>query len=102
MERVAASKPFKGAYAKHKRALERVFDLERAKCRETVYKRDGGCCVRCGTPLKLHPSDEGADWYNVANINEIRPRSLGGNPLDPDQCNTLCAECHTGKGHHAP
>ena len=74
--------------------------LTEAKCREAVYKRDGGCCVRCGKPLKLNPSDEGADWYNVANINETRPRSLGGDPLNPDEQTTLCAGCHTGSGRH--
>lgn len=41
------------------------------------------------------------DWWNVANINEKQPRSLGGDPLDLANTETLCAECHTGKGYHA-
>lgn len=56
--------------------------------------------MKCGSPLYLNASDEGADWYNVANINEKRPRSLGGDPLDPNGQDTRCAKCHTGKGRH--
>ena len=81
---------------------KRQFAKARKSCRAARYAKDGGCCVRCGKPLKLNPSDEGADWYNVANINEKRPRSLGGDPLNPDGQNTLCAGCHTGSGRHIP
>jgi hypothetical protein len=31
----------------------------------------------------------------------IDTKGLGGNPLNPDEQNTLCADCHTGKGYHA-
>ena len=87
----------------HKRVkarLKRLWQKARQRSREMRYERDGGCCVRCGRPLKLKPSDEGADWWNVANINEVRPRSLGGDPLNPDEQTTLCAACHTGSGRH--
>ncbi len=98
--RSAIPKPFKGEWAKHKRRLERLFDADRQACRKTVYERDGGCCVRCGKPLKLLPS-EARHELEIANINEIVPRSLGGDPCDPANCNTLCSQCHTGKGYHA-
>lgn len=101
IRRQASPKPFKGDYARHKRRLERLFSTERDRCREAVYERDGGCCVRCGKPLKLNPSDDGADWYNVANIHEKHLRSLGGSSIDPENCETLCSSCHTGNGHHA-
>ena len=89
--------PWKKVKARRKREWQRA----RKSCRAARYMKDGGCCVRCGTPLKLNPSDEGADWYTVANIHETRPRSLGGDPLNPDEQETLCAGCHTGKGWHA-
>lgn len=80
---------------------KRQFAKARKASRAARYAMDGGRCVRCKRPLYLNPSDEGADWFNVANINEKRPRSLGGDPLDPKGQNTLCAGCHTGKGYHA-
>lgn len=87
-------------YARVKARRERKWREERKAARAERYRRDEGKCVRCGKHLFLNPSDEGADWYNVANINEIRPRSLGGDPLNPDGQETLCADCHTGKGRH--
>lgn len=79
---------------------KRQFAKARKAARAERYRLDGGRCVRCKKPLHLNPSDEGADWFNVANINEKRPRSLGGDPLDPKGQNTLCASCHTGSGRH--
>lgn len=79
---------------------KRQFAKARKAALAETYNRDGGRCVRCRRPLYLNPSDEGADWFNVANINEKRPRSLGGDPLDSKGQNTLCAGCHTGKGRH--
>lgn len=80
---------------------KRQFAKARKTCRAARYLKDGGRCVRCKKPLYLNPSDEGADWFNVANINEKKPRSLGGSATDVENANTLCAGCHTGKGHHA-
>src|SRR5678809_537546 len=100
MERTALPKPYKGELRllkarKHRRECEL-----RDACRAFVYNRDGGCCVRCGKPLKLKLADA-SGWWDVANINEKRPRSLGGDPTDPENCETLCAGCHTGQGYHA-
>lgn len=80
---------------------KRTFAKARKSCRAARYVLDGGRCVRCGKRLHLNPSDEGADWFNVANIHEVKPRSLGGNPLDPKGQETLCSDCHTGSGVHA-
>lgn len=88
--------PWKRVKARRKREFAKA----RKACRSAVYARDGGQCVRCGKRLFLNPSDEGADWFNVANINEKRPRSLGGSAIDPESANTLCAGCHTGTGRH--
>ena len=93
---IAKPEPRKRAKARRKRE----FAKKRKAARAERYALDGGRCVRCKRPLYLNPSDEGADWFNVANINEKRPRSLGGDPLDPKGQNTLCAGCHTGKGRH--
>lgn len=79
---------------------DRAFAKARKACREVVYARVEGKCQRCQKPLYLNPSDEGADWYNVANINEMTPRSLGGDSTDPESCDCLCARCHTGSGRH--
>jgi len=95
-----ATNPKPEPYKRVKARRRRIFAKARKVARAERYARDGGCCVRCGVPLKLNPLDEGADWFNVANINEKRPRSLGGNPLNPDEQNTLCAGCHTGSGRH--
>lgn len=87
----------------HKRVKarrRRQFAKARQACRAARYAMDGGCCVRCGKPLKLNPSDEGADWFNVANINERVSRSRGGSAIDVENTNTLCADCHTGQGRH--
>lgn len=65
----------------------------RKSCREIVYNRDGGCCVICGTPLVLNPVDAPHE-FAIAHIDEILKRSQGGDPTDPDNCQTLCHRCH--------
>lgn len=97
----SASATFKPESRKKQKAREdRQWGKDRAACRLKVYTDAGGCCERCGRPLKLNPNDEGATEFNVANINEKVPRSLGGDALDHTNCSCLCAGCHTGKGYH--
>jgi len=101
LQRTASPKPLRGTQARLKARGARHQAKARKACREARYVLDGGCCVRCGVPLKLNPSDEGADWFNVANIHEKIPRSLGGSATDVANTETLCAGCHTGTGRHA-
>lgn len=91
-QRLAIPKP--EPRGKLKARLERQHAILREAARKIAYDRAGGCCEACGTPLKLNPSDEGADWYNVANVHEITPRSLGGSDIDERNLRVLCARDH--------
>jgi predicted HNH restriction endonuclease len=86
--------------AKLKARLERQHAILRDAARRVVYTRAGGCCEVCGVPLKFSLNEPGADWYNVAHINEIRPRSLGGSDIDVSNLNCKCPKCHVGRGFH--
>lgn len=86
-------------HKKVKARRKRHFQQEREMAREARWEMDGRCCARCGKPVVLKWSE--GDWWNVANIHERIPRSLGGSPLDLDNLETTCSECHTGKGYHA-
>lgn len=85
---------------KVKARKKREFAKKRKAARAERYAKDGGRCVRCTRKLVLDPRDARHE-FEIANIHEVKPRSLGGNPLDPKGQETLCARCHTGKGHHA-
>lgn len=93
-------KPAKGTHKRLKAKRKREWLVARKATRSTVYEAGKAKCVDCGRWLYLNLSEEGADWFNVANINEIIPRSLGGSAIDPANCNIKCAGCHTGKGSH--
>lgn len=63
---------------------------ERSAVRAAVHERDRGCVavdlvpsVRCAGPL---------------DVDEIKPRSGGGDPYDPDHCQVLCRAHHDWKG----
>jgi 5-methylcytosine-specific restriction endonuclease McrA len=79
-------------------ARDRMEQAARNVCRAMVYARDGGRCVRCGRALVLQPQDA-RHVFDVAHIHERIPRSLGGSPYDPLNCETLCAKCHIGGEH---
>lgn len=71
----------------------------RRVCRETVIAREHGRCQRCGVRVE----DGLPEWHRRrAEVNEIVPRSRGGDPTDPDGCELLCAGCHRPNGRHAP
>ena len=95
----AQPRPAKGSQARLKARRRRQFARDRKACRAARYALDGGCCVRCGTPLKLTLQE--GDWWNVANIHERHPRSLGGSAIDVANTETVCSACHVGKGFHA-
>lgn len=98
--RNAPPKPERRRYAKNRAKAKRK--LTRAQVRETVYRRERMRCERCDRRTKL-PKDclWGGDPL-MAHVNERVPRSLGGNPLDPDNCELVCQECHLPNGQHAP
>lgn len=73
--------------------------LSRAKCRAIVFLREKDRCERC----KRKVTDDCWPWQpERAHVNEKVPRSLGGSPYDPDNCELLCRECHMPGGQHAP
>ena len=86
-------------YKKVKARRQRQWQAARDRVREARWEADGRCCVRCGKPVVLKLAE--GDWWNVANIHEKQPRSLGGDPLSLANTETLCAGCHVGKGYHA-
>lgn len=55
----------------------------RALCRRLVYERR----------LVLNAADA-ATVFEIANIHEVVPRSLGGSATDPLNCRCLCHACH--------
>lgn len=73
--------------------------MTRRQCRAVVIARACGCCERCG----LRVSDDLPEWHpRRAEVNERVPRSRGGDPADPDNCELLCGSCHRPNGRHAP
>jgi hypothetical protein len=52
-----------------------------SELRERVLKRDGKC-IRCGILI------------GVFEVHHIKPISEGGNEFDPNNCMTLCYDCH--------
>lgn len=76
-----------------KAKAERQYTKDRAICRQIVYDRARGCCEWCGRPLVLKPQDARYE-AEIANIDEIVPRSKGGDPTDPRNCRCLCHDCH--------
>ena len=64
-----------------------------------MFKREHSTCQRCGRPV----TDDCWPWEDRrAQVNELEPRSLGGDPLDPDNCELTCRKCHFVNGQHAP
>jgi 5-methylcytosine-specific restriction endonuclease McrA len=83
--------------SKGKRKAERVRQLTRAQCRAAVIRREHSRCQRCGRTV----TDDCWPWEpQRAHVHEIVPRSLGGDPHDPNGCQLLCAACHLPNGVH--
>lgn len=81
---------------KRKSAADRKWDQARERCRFDVWRRQMGCCARCGVPLKLKPS-EARHEFEIMNVDEEPPRSKGGDPLNPRDCIGFCYKCHRDK-----
>lgn len=97
----AQPKPERAERKAKKKKAERVRALTRAQVRQIVFTRAHGRCERCQRCVSfdvLPYKDERAQ------VNENPPRSLGGDPLDPNQCELTCRACHFGgpSGAHAP
>lgn len=88
---------FKKTIQLEREAKERAEDRATAKareiCRYKTFMRAEGCCERCGRSLVLRPSDARHE-FEIANVHEEPPRSLGGDPLDPSITVCLCCHCH--------
>jgi 5-methylcytosine-specific restriction endonuclease McrA len=65
----------------------------RKSCRAARFQRAGGCCEVCGRPVKLHVSEARSVW-EIANVHEVKPRSLGGSAVDVTNTKVLCLDCH--------
>jgi len=63
------------------------FNFTWSGIRESVWKRDGKKCVKCGRVLSL----------NDAQIDHVVAIINGGDYFDKDNLQTLCKECHVRK-----
>ena len=55
-----------------------------ARLRREVFRRDAYRCRKCGRAGRLE-------------ADHIRPLNRGGAALDPENCQSLCRECHFRK-----
>lgn len=75
----------------------------RAQVVAWVWMNRRGLCERCGKkckkPVETYPTDP-----DRGEVNDIVPRSLGGDPLDVKNQEFVCFACHHGgkSGAHAP
>lgn len=92
---LAKPEPYKRVVARRRRRKVAA----RAKCRAIVFALAGGRCARCRNRV----SDSVPEWSPYrAHVNELVPRSKGGDPTNPDHCELLCQDCHMPNGRHAP
>ena len=74
----------------------------REACLDAVWNRSGdaveiGLSGRCEACRKTVWRYSGSPMMQ-GHVHEIKPRSLGGDPTDPNGCQLLCPVCH-GKAH---
>jgi 5-methylcytosine-specific restriction endonuclease McrA len=67
---------------------KQIFDL--------VYRRDGGCCVYCGIPVR-HRARGSHRALDLATLDHRIPRSIGG-PTVPDNLVLACHACNNARG----
>lgn len=72
------------AHAARKRTAWGEYLAARHACRRAVIARDGHRCRICGK----HGNDVGYE------VHEVLPRSLGGDPTNPDECVLVCGRDH--------
>lgn len=78
--------------ARTKRRKLTAKQAKRRICVEAVWGRAHRRCETCKVPVR-RPS-EASTPFVIGHVHEIRPRSLGGDPTDPDLCVLLCPRCH--------
>jgi 5-methylcytosine-specific restriction endonuclease McrA len=81
----------------------RVQQRSRRQCVEIVWRREHSRCERCGRTVLR--KTECYPWQDEAgHVNELIPKSRGGDPTDPANCELVCRACHFGgpSGAHAP
>jgi 5-methylcytosine-specific restriction endonuclease McrA len=82
---------------------ERAYLKARKECLRVVWLRAGSRCQRCGRGVLRPERTSGWEPW-TGQVNELTPRSRGGDPLDPENCELVCKQCHFGgpSGAHAP
>lgn len=69
---------------------------QRIKLFETIFARDGGCCVYCG--VATHRLGKGlARSPALATLDHVLPRSQGG-PLNASNLVLACQACNNQRG----
>ncbi len=71
-------------------AKQAAYEAARAACRQRVIVREQARCRIC----QRHASDVGGQ------VHEIVPRSLGGDPLNPQEAVLVCRQDHRDLTEH--
>lgn len=89
--------------AVEKAKKDAAHSLTRRQVVARVWLRDKGRCVRCNKKCKSKAETYPLD-PDRGEVNDIVPRSKGGNPLDMTNQELICRACHFGgpSGAHAP
>ena len=80
--------------ARQKARADRAYAKARARCVLTVFMRERARCETCKRIVR-HKDDPRVTEFNIGHVHEDPPRSLGGDPLDPNQCHLHCNKCHS-------
>jgi 5-methylcytosine-specific restriction endonuclease McrA len=79
--------------ATEKKIRRRIAQLTRRQVVLKVWLRDMGHCCGCGRKCRpvseTYPTDP-----DRGEVHDIRPRSLGGDPLSVENNQLLCKSCH--------
>jgi hypothetical protein len=89
---------------KEKARADRRFEKARQLARYEAFKHFGGCCWKCGVPLKLKVS-EARHEFEIAHAHELDARSLCkqfSDPTNPRCIVILCFRCHQEATNGAP
>ena len=93
LARHATPTPVKGTAARQRARDRRRQAKLRAQLRVCLFDLDGRRCRCCLRRVFLRPSEAPRETL-IANVHEFVPRSLGGDPLAPENTIVLCHSCH--------